>query len=71
VNVIDGVLDFQVQARPKPTPAVPDPPPVESFDGIGWTSLASVEVTLRGHAELRDREVLREWSANVVPRNVM
>jgi hypothetical protein len=71
VNVIDGVEDFQVLARLEPTPAVPDPPLLEAFDGIGWTALAGVEITLRGHAALRDHELRREWSANVVPRNVM
>ncbi len=70
VNLVDSIDDFQVRVIPKPTTAVPDPAPLESFPGVGWKALRSVELSLQGSAGPPGRVIERGWVTTIMPRNV-
>ena len=71
IHLVDSIVDFQLRVFPKPTESDPTPDPLESFDGDGWDKLRTVEVSVDGRTELRDRLLERGWTAEVMPRNVL
>jgi len=70
INLVDSIDDFQVRVLPKPTAAVPDPAPLESFPGVGWKTLRSVELSIQGSAGPPGRQIQRGWTTEIMPRNV-
>jgi type IV pilus assembly protein PilW len=71
LSLVDEVVDFQLLAHLKPTPAVPFPAPLDAFDGPDWTDLQTIEVMLGGRAALHTRILTDGWSARILPRNTL
>lgn len=71
VNLVDSIDGFQVRVLPKPTTAVPDPAPLESFAGPGWKTLRSIELSVSGSANAPGRVIHRDWVTSIMPRNVI
>jgi type IV pilus assembly protein PilW len=75
LHLVDGIADFQLRAlrRPPPLPAPQDdPPPLDSFGfGYDWTELRAIDIRVVGRVPFKDRTIEREWSAAILPRNVL
>jgi hypothetical protein len=74
-NLVDGIENFQLRARFQipPPPANPIEPPAQDAFGVGddWTSLRAIEVTVRGKVPFGEEFIEREWSSEILPRNVL
>jgi type IV pilus assembly protein PilW len=71
VNLVDSIEDFQVRVWPAPTVLEPSPPPADVFAGPDWDELRAVEVTVAGRVDHGLRSYRRDWTAEIVPRNVL
>ena len=75
LNLVDAIEDFQLRARFKipPLPAAQvEPAPRDSFGpGDDWTVLRAIEVRVYGRVLFKDEYIEREWSSEILPRNVL
>jgi type IV pilus assembly protein PilW len=75
LNLVDGIEDFQLRARfkiPSPPAAPVEPAPQDSFGpGDNWTMLRAIEVRVNGKVAVKDEFIEREWSSEILPRNVL
>jgi type IV pilus assembly protein PilW len=71
LSLVDDIADFQLLAHLKPTAANPAPTPLDAFDGLDWTDLQTIQVTVAGRAELRTRTLTDGWTARILPRNTL
>ena len=75
LNLVDGIRDFQLWARFKipPLPAAQvEPPALDSFGpGDDWTVLRAIEVRVNGRVVFKNEFIEREWSSEILPRNVL
>lgn len=75
LNLVDGIEEFQLRARfriPAPPAAPVEPAPWDSFGhGDDWTVLRAIEVRVHGRVIFKDESIEREWSSEILPRNVL
>jgi hypothetical protein len=66
LNLVHRIDDFQVQVH------MQDGTTADAFGpSDDWTEVRSMQVTLTGSAQDRDREVARTWTTEFFPRNVL
>jgi hypothetical protein len=75
LNLVDGIEEFQLRARfktpPPPAPQI-EPDAQDSFGpGDNWTGLRAIEVRVNGKVVFKNEFIEREWSSEILPRNVL
>lgn len=72
LNIVDGIDSLQLRALFKPDPPNATPSPMTTFGfGDNWSMLRSIEISVEGSVDHRDKSVAGAFATEIMPRNVI